>query len=136
MKFSNSSNKTLFLVLTFTFAIVLAYFLRFIQDDAFISFRYAKHFADGHGLRYNLDGNPPVEGYTNFLWTLLISAAYPLKIKPINWSYFLGILSGLGTLFFTFKINKIISGDFKKSLITIILLATNFTFVSYFTGGL
>lgn len=39
----------------------------FICDDAFISFRYARNFAEGHGLVWN-EGER-VEGYTNFLWT-------------------------------------------------------------------
>ena len=42
-------------------------------DDAFISFRYAKHLAEGHGLRYNVGEDPPVEGYTNFLWVLVLT---------------------------------------------------------------
>ncbi|NJK79786.1 MAG: hypothetical protein HC914_07750 [Chloroflexaceae bacterium] len=40
-----------------------------ILDDAFISFRYARHFVEGHGLVFNVGER--VEGYTNFLWTLL-----------------------------------------------------------------
>lgn len=39
----------------------------FVCDDAFISFRYAQNFAEGHGLVWNK--GEWVEGYTNFLWT-------------------------------------------------------------------
>lgn len=47
----------------------------FLCDDAFISFRYAKHWAEGYGPRYNITGNEvPVEGYSNFLW-MAVSAA-------------------------------------------------------------
>ena len=49
---------------------------RWAQDDAYISFRYAKHFVEGHGLVYNIGQR--VEGYTNFLWTML--SAVPLAI--------------------------------------------------------
>lgn len=42
----------------------------FTVDDAFISFRYAKNLAEGHGLVWN-PGLDPVEGYTNFSWVLL-----------------------------------------------------------------
>jgi len=48
--------------------------LRNVSDDAFISFRYAKHFAEGKGLVFN--GGERVEGYTNFLWVLLMAAGY------------------------------------------------------------
>ncbi len=44
---------------------VLAWSNRFIQDDAFISFRYAENLVQGKGLVYN-EGER-VEGYTNFL---------------------------------------------------------------------
>lgn len=39
-------------------------------DDAYISLRYARNFAEGHGLVWNVGER--VEGYTNFLWTLLL----------------------------------------------------------------
>ncbi|MGH7785527.1 MAG: hypothetical protein ACRERC_01600 [Candidatus Binatia bacterium] len=47
---------------------------RWAQDDAYVSFRYARNLVRGHGLVYNV--GEPVEGYTNFLWTVL--AAVPL----------------------------------------------------------
>ena len=37
-------------------------------DDSFISFRYARHLFEGHGLVFN--PGDPVEGYTNFLWCI------------------------------------------------------------------
>ena len=44
-----------------------------MDDDAFISFRYARHLAAGQGLTFN--PGERVEGYTNFLWTLLAACA-------------------------------------------------------------
>src|SRR4051794_37248022 len=43
----------------------------FTIDDAYISFRYAENLASGHGLVYNLGER--VEGYTNFLWVVLLA---------------------------------------------------------------
>lgn len=64
-------------IIAFLVAIVpfawLTYRFNWLVDDAFISFRYARHLAQGHGLRYNLDEHPPVEGYSNFLWVLLLA---------------------------------------------------------------
>ena len=61
--------------LIFILVVITALFagwkLRWVCDDAFISFRYAENFANGKGLVYN-EGEY-VEGYTNFLWTLLLS---------------------------------------------------------------
>lgn len=47
---------------------------RWVQDDAYVSFRYARNLVEGHGLVYNVGAR--VEGYTNFLWTML--SAVPL----------------------------------------------------------
>jgi hypothetical protein len=41
------------------------------QDDAYISFRYAANFLAGEGLVYNYGER--VEGYTNFLWVMLLA---------------------------------------------------------------
>jgi arabinofuranosyltransferase len=47
---------------------------RWAQDDAYVSFRYARNLVRGAGLVYNPGDR--VEGYTNFLWT--VAAAVPL----------------------------------------------------------
>ena len=41
-------------------------------DDAAISLAYARNFADGHGLVW-FAGQHPVEGYSNFLWTMIMT---------------------------------------------------------------
>lgn len=42
-------------------------------DDSYISLRYARNFAEGHGLVYNIGER--VEGYTNLAWTLMLALA-------------------------------------------------------------
>ena len=49
-------------------------------DDAYISFRYARNFAEGNGLVWNLGER--VEGYTNFLWTLGLGLGIRLTGLP------------------------------------------------------
>ena len=49
-------------------------------DDAMISMRYAANFAHGHGLVWN-PGSHPVEGYTNFLWTLYMAVVHLLPLS-------------------------------------------------------
>ncbi len=49
-------------------------------DDAYISYRYAWNLVQGHGLVYN--AGEAVEGYTNFLWTMLSAAALFLGLSP------------------------------------------------------
>ncbi|XDD51707.1 hypothetical protein AB3N59_08260 [Leptospira sp. WS92.C1] len=78
------------------FGIISAYQLRWIADDAFISLRYAKNFAEGKGLVFN--AGEYTEGYTNFLWTLLLVPFQGSEtIDPVNVTYFFGIFSFFGT---------------------------------------
>ena len=53
---------------------------RWLSDDAFISFRYAKNWSEGHGLVYNV--GEWVEGYTNLLWTLWIGMGMRVGWQP------------------------------------------------------
>src|SRR5574338_593639 len=48
-------------------------------DDAMVSMRYAKNFADGHGLVWN--PGERVEGYTNPLWTLYMGLLHLLLVN-------------------------------------------------------
>lgn len=52
-------------------------------DDAQISMRYARSLADGAGLVWN-PGEPAVEGYTNFLWTLWMSVVHSLGFSDAS----------------------------------------------------
>src|SRR6188508_2049644 len=45
-------------------------------DDALISLRYAYNLHAGFGLVWNPGEGPPVEGYTNPLWTLIASVTF------------------------------------------------------------
>jgi arabinofuranosyltransferase len=53
--------------------LVLAWHFAWLCDDAFISFRFARHLASGGGLAFNLGEQPPVEGYSDFLWVLALA---------------------------------------------------------------
>jgi len=63
-----------------------AHFANITVDDAFISFRYAENLATGHGLVFNLGER--VEGYSNFLWTVLLAIPFCLHVDR----YELGLL--------------------------------------------
>ncbi|MDD5111497.1 MAG: hypothetical protein PHG85_03040 [Candidatus Altiarchaeota archaeon] len=69
-------------------------FFRFdLIDDAYISLRYAKNFVEGGGLAYN--GGELVEGYSNFLWVMLLSSAFKLGFSMRFFALFFGLLSGV-----------------------------------------
>ncbi|MEO6596775.1 MAG: hypothetical protein ABIP94_18670 [Planctomycetota bacterium] len=52
--------------------VVGAHQLAFLCDDAFITFRYVANAHDGIGLVWNAPPFQPVEGYTGFLWALVL----------------------------------------------------------------
>lgn len=60
-------------------------------DDAFITFRYAENLANGHGLVFN-PGDKPVEGYSNFLWMLLLSNLYKIGLPTPETAKILGLI--------------------------------------------
>jgi hypothetical protein len=70
------------------------FFWDYSIDDAFITFRYAEHFADGHGLVFNID-DQPVEGYSNLLWLLILALIYKIGLPTYFMAKLLGILSFL-----------------------------------------
>ena len=81
-----------------TWALVLigmgrVWLVRWVCDDAFISFRYARNLVDGHGLVWN--PGEYVEGYTNLLWTLLMAAGEALQLDSVLLSQLLGMASML-----------------------------------------
>ena len=68
----------------------------FLCDDAYISFRYALNFAEGHGLVWNK--GEWVEGYTNFLWTALLGVLRKLGADIPTAALFGCLLSFVGAL--------------------------------------
>jgi hypothetical protein len=63
-------------------------------DDAYISFRYARNLAQGHGLVFN-EGQR-VEGYTNFSWVLLAALAVRAGVSPAWTMPLVGVAAGVG----------------------------------------
>lgn len=64
------------LALLFAVALFGALQLSFLCDDAYITFRYVRNVHEGHGLVWNRAPFLPVEGYTGFLWALLLWACW------------------------------------------------------------
>ena len=90
-KYVEQLNRPFGVALVCLLLLLLAWCNRFIQDDAFISLRYAHHFATDRGLSWN--PGERVEGYTNFLWTVLLAAAFWLHLEPVIFSQLLGVLT-------------------------------------------
>jgi tetratricopeptide (TPR) repeat protein len=122
----------------------------FIQDDSFITYRYVKHFAEGNGLVFNI--GEKVEGYTCFLWVILLAFVKILGINFVSASQTLGVLFSLLTLLFTFLISADIFRKepakslkpgrentyyyFTFSLIAVLLVVSNGAFAYWAASGM
>jgi len=114
--------------------LLLAWFNRFIQDDAFISFRYAQNIARGLGPVWNQGER--VEGYTNFLWTLIMALPHAAGISPVGFSFGLGLALFGVSLYLTFRVAAPILGTTGRGLLVVLLLGTNYTFSAFATSGM
>ncbi len=66
-------------------------------DDAFIFFRYAKHWAQGLGLVWN-GGEQPVEGVSSLLYTALLALGIRWGWDVVMWATVLNLAVALGVL--------------------------------------
>ncbi len=120
------------------FILMLVYVWGFTVDDAFISFNYGVHLANGFGLVWNI-GQPPVEGYTDFLWVLIIAVISLLKLDPVISTKIIGLLSVIGIIIsFWFITNDMFNNKKNKyiafSVSTIFLLINPLTAIHTVSG--
>jgi len=122
----------LFVGVLFAFGVYHHYFL---GDDCFISFRYARHLVDGEGLVWN--PGERVEGYTNFLWVLLMAGSLFIGIPPEVSSVSMGVASGAGLLLALLLFSAHRWGwDDPFIWVAPLALAANRSFTGWSTGGL
>lgn len=119
-------------VLLFVYNVAALYFT---IDDAFISFRYARNLIDGLGLVFN--PGEWVEGYTNFLWVILMAGVMKAGLPVEILANAVGIASGAILLFLVARVGAA-SGSWADPWIWIapLALAANRTFCAWSTGGL
>ncbi len=55
---------------------------KYAWDDAFISFRYSRNLTNGYGLVWN-PGGAHTQGYTNFLFVVLVAGGMKLGLSPL-----------------------------------------------------
>jgi hypothetical protein len=124
------------------FAIFIGYLwhclaVNYVVDDSFISFRYVKNFINGDGLVFN--PGERVEGYTNFLWIMILSGF--LWVIPdanlLHIAQALGIIFGFTTIFLVIKFSCLIHRRLSIfCLIGAAFLALNSGFCAWSTSGM
>ena len=107
----------------------------FIGDDAFISFRYARHLSEGLGLVWN--PGERVEGYTNFAWVMAMAAAIRAGLDPVRVSNLLGVASGVGVLA-SLAVFSARQSSWRNPYLWVapLALAASGSFAAWSTGGL
>lgn len=125
-------------------AVILYYYCKnfnFIQDDSYITYRYVKNFTEGAGLVFNIGER--VEGYTCFLWVILLSMLKVTGFNFISSSQSAGIIASIVTLVFTYFISSKILQKESNTLNGVILsftapvlLAANGSFAYWTVSGM
>jgi arabinofuranosyltransferase len=70
---------------------------RFTVDDTYITLRYSRNVAEGIGPTFNATG-PRAEGYTTFLWMVLLAVPHLVGLDAVVVAKALGIAATLATL--------------------------------------
>jgi len=115
--------------------LVHALYLACVAEDAYITFRFAENLVAGHGFVWNV-GEPPVEGYTNFLWLLVCAAVLALGIDLPATSQLLGLAAGLSTLVYVYRAALMLGGEARSALLPALALACSGPFAAWATSGM
>lgn len=108
---------------------------RFVCDDAYISFVYARNLVEGHGLVF--EPGVRVEGYTNLLWVLLTAAGMALGASPVPFTQIVGGACLLGVVLLLVDEGRRRHGlSSPWTWLPAFLLAIHSPFVAWATGGL
>ncbi len=103
-----------------------------LSDDAFISFRYAQNLVAGHGLVYNLGER--VEGYTNFLWTVLAAGVIAGGGDVALWSHIAGVALGIAIVLLCYVLAARLLGP-AWALVAALIVATSQSLLLYTARG-
>lgn len=115
-------------------ALWMAYSNAFIQDDAFISFRYAKYFAEGNGLVW-YPGSDEF-GYTNFLFALAIGLLLSIGIEAPMAAMLISVPAYVLSIILIYLIGRRTASPVIVIFLTCLSLVLHHTFSAYATGGL
>ncbi len=104
-----------------------------VVDDAFVSFRYVENWVDGKGLVFN--AGEYVEGYTNFLWVVMLAPLYALGLSTVFSAQIVGVLLSLAAIACLYWIGVDKLGR-RLGWLPALLYALNHSLMSWAFGGL
>jgi hypothetical protein len=124
-----------FISVAATLAAFQAAYWWYTVDDAYISYRYAQNLASGLGLVFN--AGERVEGFTNFLWTVILAGAIRLGAEPVLTSKLLGVGCAMAVLVVTIALaNTAEGGNGEAGIPAAFILASTPAFALWSVGGL
>jgi arabinofuranosyltransferase len=133
----------IFICLLAYFAILnflrLNYLHTTILDDAYIFLRFAENFVNGYGFVWNIH-EQPVEGYTSFLYLVILILVKFLSIDLESFAIIFGIITSAFTIFFGYLIYDFLYSKrlLKTSsvIFSIIILAISPAYLYWSTAGM
>jgi arabinofuranosyltransferase len=116
----------------------------FLTDDAFIAFRYVSNSQLGYGYVWNAPPFRPVEGYTSFLWVVLLDVVWritgrePPETANIISLIFTYLTLAIGTLMVLKMDLRAELARYRVLFLALVLFAvvTNRTFLAWTSSGL
>jgi len=111
------------------------YLYNFTVDDAYISFRYADNLAQGQGMVFNPGERE--EGYSNFLWIILLGIFSWGGMSPLISSKVLSGMFGAGIFFLTYHLSGICGRkNSSPGFAALFLIAANTSLVLWAASGM
>lgn len=135
---NNTPKKVLILSLG-VFVFLSLTFYNFTIDDAYISLRYARNLANGHGLVFSIDGGIPVEGYTNFLWVLLETPLFVFNLPDsvvLHAVKITGIVFGSGNIVLVYLLSILVTRNERQAQLAALFLGAIPHLAFWAVGGL
>lgn len=116
----------------------------FLCDDAYIAFRYVSNSLLGYGYTWNAPPFRPVEGYTSFLWVLLLDVVWrtfgvdpPRSANTISLLFSFGSVGAIALLVLRTRLPKELANR-RVWILALVLTGTltNRTFLAWTSSGL
>lgn len=132
--YSNKYFPVLISILFIVIGLASAISLSWISDDAFITLRYAKNFIEGKGLVYNM--GEYIEGYTNFLWLMIIVGFNYIGFESVSFSTYFSLLFYISIIVLMVYLNWKSNKNVFVFPLTAAILVSHYDFRIWATSGL
>jgi arabinofuranosyltransferase len=108
----------------------------FTVDDSYISCRYAENLAEGRGLVFN--PGERVEGYSNFLWVVILGIFARMGFEPLLTGKVVGLVFSAATLVLLWETCVRLNNGRRNPVTCVapLLCATSSVYATWSVGGL